>query len=1090
MMAEASSEIGIDQLDVLRAVDFNWTRQLKSVWRDQPYHAPEIHQDVLDDLMAYFLTHTRDPDPDNEPVGRVIVGPAGLGKTHLVGELRRRVWEENGAFILLDFVGVKDFWASVALGFLNSLQVRVDEQRTQYDKLIHRLATLLNLQPQLADIAIRWKGRPRELMSELVKTFINALSRRDRALTQQHGDVVRALVLLISEDLECGSIAHAWLQGMDLDAGELRDLGFVVVRKPAIDIVRGISWLLSLVGPTLIAVDQIDSIISEANAERREGNGGAGAEQRETQSIIEALVNGLMGLHEVKQRAITVISSLEASWEVLRHRSTVSVEARYRSPTVLTALSRPKAVQMLIAARLNPAFAARGLSRPYDTWPFAPEAFETAIGFSPRQLLKGCDDHRQHCMAAGRILICTTFDNAQPLPAAPPPTGLDDAFNRELRGASIDGLLDPANEDRLRELIADVLNVYTGHLELPADIDVVSQPDPDQRRPSLHGRLTFIFRSEGDREQHFCFRVLVHTNAIAFQSRLRAAMTASGVDRALKFRHLFILRDSVLPGGVKTKQLVDKFQQADGQFIAPTDDDLRAFVALRAMAQLKPDGFDAWLRARKPLFDTEMFKSAGLAPPTFLGQGPHADPQDATPDRGGTSPKPVQKEQARSQTPSPSAGSSSAGSLRPEAATNRPTPQTKPADRGIPLGHRFDRGAVGAEVKLPADLLPRHVAILAGSGSGKTVLLRRIVEEAALLGIPAVVLDTNNDLARLGELWPSQPEGWTSADTGKAADYNRCVEVAIWTPGRNAGRPMSLALLPDFAALGGDEDEREQAIEMARATLWPYIGAKGAGAQLKEGVLADALRRFAAEGGGDLDQLIETLSDLPDDVSRIDGAPKFASAMANQLRAAIATNPLLQSRGTPLDPQMLFGNDPAKTRVSVINFSGLVSDEARQAFVNQLQMSLFTWIKRNPSPTGRLFVLDEAQNFAPSMKTTPCKESTMALAAQARKYGLGMIFATQTPTGIDNKIVSNCTTHFYGRMSSPTTIAATRGLMEAKGGGGDDIARLSRGEFYFSTESVSRPVRIRTPICLTWHPANPLTAAEVVTRARATAVPA
>jgi hypothetical protein len=419
--------------------------------------------------------------------------------------------------------------------------------------------------------------------------------------------------------------------------------------------------------------------------------------------------------------------------------------------------------------------------------------------------------------------------------------------------------------------------------------------------------------------------------------------------------------------------------------------------------------------------------------------------------------------------------------------TSKPNPQPKPSvQRDIPLGHRFDRGTVGAPVRLGADLLPRHVAILAGSGSGKTVLLRRIVEEAALLGVPAIVLDTNNDLARLGDQWPSPPDDWAEEDSTKAADYRRDVEVTIWTPGRNAGRPMSLALLPDFAGLGDDEDERDQAIEMARATLAPFIGAKGASAQLKEGVLADALRNFANEGGGDLDRLIETLSDIPDGVSEIDGAAKLASAMANQLRAAIATNPLLQSRGVPLDPGLLFGIGAAKTRISVINFSGLASDEARQSFVNQLQMSLFTWIKRNPSPTGRLFVLDEAQNFAPSLKTTPCKESTIALAAQARKYGLGMIFATQTPTGIDNKIVSNCTTHFYGRMSSPTTIAATRGLLEAKGGGGgDDIARLSRGEFYFSTEAVARPIRIRTPICLTWHPANPLTAAEVVAKARA-----
>jgi hypothetical protein len=122
--------------------------------------------------------------------------------------------------------------------------------------------------------------------------------------------------------------------------------------------------------------------------------------------------------------------------------------------------------------------------------------------------------------------------------------------------------------------------------------------------------------------------------------------------------------------------------------------------------------------------------------------------------------------------------------------------------------------------------------------------------------------------------------------------------------------------------------------------------------------------------------------------------------------------------------------------------------------------------------------LDEAQNFAPSQKTTPCKESTVSLVAQARKYGLGMIFATQLPKGIDNKIVSNCTTHFYGRMSSPATIDATRELMAAKGG----VARSNRGEFYFSTEGSTRPVKIHAPLCLTWHPQNPLTEEEVLAK--------
>ncbi|ABD86747.1 helicase HerA domain-containing protein [Rhodopseudomonas palustris] len=1069
-----SSQEAVSDLEAFRAVDFNWTRQLKGIWRDQPYHAP-LHQDVLDELMGYLLSNTRDAEPDNEPLGRVVIGSAGLGKTHLIGELRRRVWEEDAVFILLDFVGIKDFWSSVALGFLNSLQVRIDERRTQYDRLIHKLATLLELQSQLADIAVRLRGRPRELMAELVKTFLGALARRDRAMTQQHGDVVRAFVLLISEDLECGSIAHAWLQGMDLDAEQLRDLGFVVVKKSPIDIVRGISWLLSLVGPTLIAVDQIDAIISEANAERHRGNGAAASEQtQETQSIIEALAHGLMDLHDVKRRAITVVSCLEASWEVLRSQATVAVTDRYYRPNVLYALTQPQLARALVSARLAQGYAASGYTPPDETYPFAPETFETAVGFTPRQLLKACDEHRQRCLAEGRVILCKSFDAAQPPPPRPTRNGYDEAFGHELRAASTAGLLDLSNEDPLRDLLADVLQIYTAHLQLPDDVDVVSQPDPDQRRPSLHGRLSFVFRSEGDREQHYCFRVLAHTNAIAFQGRLRAAMTASGVDRALKFRHLFILRAGAAPGGAKTAQLVEKFLQAGGQFIAPTEQDLRAFVALRAMAQRNADGFEAWLRARKPLFDTALFKAAGLAPPPFLA-GPQPDPAKPS----GSSP-----------VPPPAPPAPSLVSTAPRSAPSPVAPAaSKPVDRDIPVGHRYERGTAGAAAMLPADLLPRHTAILAGAGSGKTVLLRRIVEEAALLGIPAIVLDTNNDLARLGDQWPAPPEGRSADDAAKAANYQRDVEVVIWTPGFNAGRPMSLALLPDFAALKDDEGERDLAIEMARATLSPYIGGgKGASAKLKEGVLADALRSFAHAGGGDLERLIELLAELPDDTSRIDDAAKLAAAIANQLRAAIATNPLLQSRGTPLDPQVLFGTDAGKTRISVINFSGLASDEARQAFVNQLQMSLFSWIKRNPSPTGRLYVLDEAQNFAPSQRTTPCKESTLSLAAQARKYGLGMILATQTPTGIDHKIISNCTTHFYGRMSSPTTIEATKGLMAAKGGSGEDIGKLSRGEFYFSTEGLPRPVRIRTPICLTWHPANPLTAEQVVTKARA-AVP-
>jgi DNA helicase HerA-like ATPase len=72
------------------------------------------------------------------------------------------------------------------------------------------------------------------------------------------------------------------------------------------------------------------------------------------------------------------------------------------------------------------------------------------------------------------------------------------------------------------------------------------------------------------------------------------------------------------------------------------------------------------------------------------------------------------------------------------------------------------------------------------------------------------------------------------------------------------------------------------------------------------------------------------------------------------------------------------------------------------------------------------------RTFAPSQAGTACKASALSLAAQARKYGLGMIFASQRPKGIDNRIVSSCATHVYGRRIAPATIEANRELMAAK----------------------------------------------------------
>lgn len=68
-------------------------------------------------------------------------------------------------------------------------------------------------------------------------------------------------------------------------------------------------------------------------------------------------------------------------------------------------------------------------------------------------------------------------------------------------------------------------------------------------------------------------------------------------------------------------------------------------------------------------------------------------------------------------------------------------------ETALPLGADLHTGAT---VSVDLAALRKHVAIFAGTGSGKTVLIRRLVEECALRGVSSIVLDPNNDLSRLG----------------------------------------------------------------------------------------------------------------------------------------------------------------------------------------------------------------------------------------------------------------------------------------------------------------------------------------------------
>ncbi len=137
-------------------------------------------------------------------------------------------------------------------------------------------------------------------------------------------------------------------------------------------------------------------------------------------------------------------------------------------------------------------------------------------------------------------------------------------------------------------------------------------------------------------------------------------------------------------------------------------------------------------------------------------------------------------------------------------------------------------------------------------------------------------------------------------------------------------------------------------------------------------------------------------------------------------------------------------------------------------------MTLFSWIKKHPHPpAGRalrgLLVIDEAKDFVPGQASSACKANMQRLTAQARKYKLGIVFATQHPKDIDTKIVGNCATHFYGRASAPASLQTLSELMAGRGSNANDFSRLKTGQFYvhFPDGELETPTKVQIADSLT-----------------------
>jgi hypothetical protein len=1034
------------QLEALDALYVSTAPTSDEVWTPvTAYHVDGLHPEVARRLTRSMNAVSR----DHAPVVAVVLGERGSGKTHLLGWTRQEIQSRGGFFFYIKLVTGWDFWESATASLVDSLYRKDAGGQEQLLRLLDELSRRCGLDSQTG-AAITGQS---DLTPAHLNAFVRGIRSMDRQVGNQAADTARALALIASSG-EAVEIGRSYLALDDDDLGQRAAWGLSSRARPAQLLLRDLTRLFALVGPLVFAFDQLDNLVAVSETSLASRSSG---ESRTAKRLSSDIARGLMDLREEARRTLMVIACQPDTWQKITQAGIRSALDRFNVLPMLEAIRDDATAAAIVSSRFRLGYESVGFTPPYPTWPVSTAALaEAAHRYTARRLLDRVAQHIAECLQTGAVVELTSLAGTKPAVAqatmvpAVEPDGLSELFGKLRDDADDLGPLDKATEDRLMPALLGA-GLRSLVKELGMDEARFLIETDFGGNAALHARLRFILDEASENEIHWCFRAIAADNARAAQTRIHNAVVEAGLQAGLSSRRLILLRNTPYPGGTKTEKLKEDFVTRGGLALPIGAADLRTFGALRAMLDKHAPRLDAWLRRERPATRAEVFAAVLSDLQHYLDL--HGEAVSVT-DRS----------------------DASDGAAEPANDVDSIAPE-------ITIGTTA-RG--GRPFTVATKQLRKHTVAVGAAGSGKTVLVKRIVEQCALRGVSAIVLDPNDDLGRLGDPWPRPPEGWTEEHEQEARRYFDEGEVVVWTPGLSRGRSLSFHPLPDFTPVLGDEDDFARLLTSTVAALAPQAGVRGGSARATQqmGVLRRALDRYARDGGGTLAGLVELLAEPPSGIVN-SRTSRLAVQMADTLEAAMETDPLFGESGEPANPGMLLTPSPGKSaRISVISFVGL-SGEGPARFVSRLQAALFSWFKAHPAgdrPLGGLLVMDEAQNFVPSGPSTPSTESTVELIRQIRKYGLGIVLASQAPKGINHQALGNTANQFIGRLTAVAQITAAQTMAQSRNAILDNLGGLSLGTFYAAGEGTTFS-KIQVPICLSHH-AGPLQEDEVVERAR------
>ncbi|MHC1782662.1 MAG: ATP-binding protein [Anaerolineaceae bacterium] len=429
----------------------------------------------------------------------------------------------------------------------------------------------------------------------------------------------------------------------------------------------------------------------------------------------------------------------------------------------------------------------------------------------------------------------------------------------------------------------------------------------------------------------------------------------------------------------------------------------------------------------------------------------------------------------------------------------------------------------------PADLTT-HAVITGMTGSGKTGLCITLLEEAALQGIPAIIIDPKGDLTNLllhfPDLLPADFQPWLDPDSvrrsGKTmeaaaaetsttwkkglADWGlgreqllaleKAVEFSVFTPGSTSGQQVDILSsfqAPEIPWAENAEILREKISSQVTALLG-LVGINNVDPlKSREHILLSNIIETAWSKSAPLNLTDLILQTQKPPFERLGAFPvnsfypekeRFELAMLlNNFLASPSFQTWLE--GTPLDIGAMMFTPEGKPRHNIFYIAHL-SDGERMFFVTLLFAAIESWMRaqRGTGSLRALVYFDEILGYLPPVANPSSRPVMLRMLKQARAFGLGLVLATQNPVDLDYKALSNAGTWLIGRLQTDQDKQRLLDGLESAGGGLErsvyDKLLSSLGKRVFLLQNVHNkaPVLIQSRWALNYL-AGPLTRAQI-----------